>query len=94
MSEKLFESEFERGIERYAEMMFHGCVGANAFEACLREHPDPTEAYMRLLDLDTRAKRARIWFADMCPAGSSPCRWSSTMSRKMLCAVATCIGTS
>ena len=41
MTEKLFESEFERGIERYAEMMFPDRVGANAFEACLREHSDP-----------------------------------------------------
>jgi hypothetical protein len=66
MADKLIEAyghEFERGIERFAEMLFSGRVGENAFAACLREHPDPTEGYMQLMDLAERAVRARRWFA-------------------------------
>jgi hypothetical protein len=64
-SDRLLERsaiEFERGIERYAEMLFANRVSENqnAFDACLREHP---EGYMRLLDLAERAMRARNWFA-------------------------------
>src|SRR5262245_44352349 len=58
----------ERKFEHYVEMLFN--VGESAFTACLREQPDPIECYMRLLDLDTRAKRARAWFARR-----EPCRY-------------------
>jgi hypothetical protein len=63
MSDKMLERsaiEFERGIERFAEMLFHGCEGVNAFEACAREQP---ESYVQLLDLAERAMRAVSWFA-------------------------------
>ena len=62
--------EFEHGIEKFADMLFIGYENPNAFEACLREHPDPAEGYMRLLDLAERAKRARSWFAR-----NVPCRY-------------------
>jgi hypothetical protein len=62
--------EVERGIERFAEMLFTGCEGVNPFEACLREHPDPAEGYMQLLDLAERVQRARRWFAR-----NAPCRY-------------------
>lgn len=68
---KVAESEFERGIERYAEMLFSGCVGENqnAFQACLREHPD---GYVQLLDLAERAMRACGWFARHCACRYQP----------------------
>ena len=63
---KVAESEFERGIERYAELLF--CEGAEkAVAACLREHPDPTEAYMRLLDLAERSKAGTHLVRQTCP---------------------------
>ena len=64
--------EFERGIERFAEMLFTGRVGENAFEACLREHPDPTEGYMQLMNLAERAKRARRWHGKNVPRRFQP----------------------
>ena len=72
MNDRLLERcavEFERGIERYAEMLFANCDGVNAFAACLREHP---AGYMRLLDLAERAKRAVFWFARHAPCRYQP----------------------
>ena len=88
---KVAESEFERGIERYAEMLFSDCVGESAFEACLREHP---EGYLQLQDLAERAMRACSWFARHVRAVTNPCRWSFMTSKNTSCAAATCTGTS
>jgi hypothetical protein len=73
MRDKLIEvseCEFEHGIERFAEMMFFG--HQDAFAACLREHPDPAEGYMKLLDLAERAMRARAWFSKHVPSRFQP----------------------
>ena len=84
MSETVFESAFERGIERYANLLF--CEGPEkAVAACLREHPDPTEAYMRLLDLDTRAKRARIWHSKHTPCWCQPLPIRDDEQENILC---------
>jgi hypothetical protein len=69
---ELCEREFQHGVEYYADMLFTGRVGQNAFTACLREHPDPTECYMQLLDLVARALRARAWFARHVPCRLQP----------------------
>ena len=72
MNDRLLERcsvEFERGIERYAEMLFANCDGVNAFAACLREHP---ARYMQLLDLAERARRAVTWFARHAPCRYQP----------------------
>jgi hypothetical protein len=75
MTDKLIEvsgCEFERGIERFADRLFSGIEGESAFAMCLREHPDPTEGYMKLLDLDARATRACRWFARNVPCRYQP----------------------
>jgi hypothetical protein len=63
------EHKFEHGIERFAEMLFSGCVGQDAFTECLREQPD---CYLQLLDLAERALRARRWFAKHAPCWCQP----------------------
>jgi hypothetical protein len=81
---KVAESEFERGIERFANLLF--CGGAEkAIAACLREHADPTEVYMRLLDLDNRAKRARSWHAKHTPCWCQPLPISYDEQESILC---------
>ena len=57
-------------FERYVEMLF--TYGQNAFVACLREHPDPADCYMQLMDLASRALRARAWFAKHAPCRYQP----------------------
>ena len=85
MSEKVFESAFERGIERFANLLF--CEGEKkAVAACLREHPDPTEGYMRLQDLANRAERARIWFSQHgAPCWCQPLPISYDEQENILC---------
>ena len=89
---KVAESEFERGIERYAEMLFSGCVGENqnAFQACLREHPD---GYVQLLDLANGRCGRAVGSPDIVRAVTNPCRWSFMTSKSTSCAVATFTGT-
>ena len=60
------KERFEHEIERYAEIMFNGRVGQNAFVQCGREHPNMDERweyFKRLMELGDRAVQAREWFA-------------------------------
>lgn len=82
MSEQLFESEFERGIERYANMLLANRGRKSAFEVCLHEHP---EGYMQLLDLAERGRRAVAWFARHAPCRYQPLPISDDEQEHALC---------
>ena len=69
---KVAESAFERGIERYAEMLFSERRRTKCL--CKRACASTPRGYLQLLDLAERAMRACVGSPGMRRAGTNPCR--------------------
>lgn len=66
------QQKFEVEVERYVSMLFENCVGADAFEACLREQSAPIPYIRKLLEVMDAAERARDWFSRHGPSHLQP----------------------